>query len=47
LVSLLMVVFGVVLSVVIYRELRALKDRPAAVAAPAPDPQTGDDGVPA
>jgi hypothetical protein len=47
LVSVLMVVFGVVLSVVIYRELRALKDRPAEVLAPAPDPQTEDDGVPA
>ena len=47
LVTLLTVVFGVVLYVVVFRELRALKDRPAAVAAPAPDPQTEDDGVPA
>ena len=39
LVSLLMVVFSVVLSVVIYRELRALKDRPAEVFAPEPAPE--------
>jgi hypothetical protein len=47
LVTLLTVVFSVVLFVTIYRELRTLKDRPAAVAAPVPDPQTEDDGVPA
>jgi hypothetical protein len=46
-VSILQAIFMVVLTVTIYRELRALKDRPAAVAAPAPDPQTEDDGVPA
>jgi hypothetical protein len=46
-VSLLVSVFIIVLYVVVFRELRALKDRPAAVAAPVPDPQTEDDGVPA
>ena len=45
--SMLFSVFIMVLYVVVFRELRALKDRPAAVAAPEPDPQTEDDGVPA
>jgi hypothetical protein len=45
--SMLFSVFIMVLYVVVFRELRALKDRPAAVAAPVPDPQTEDDGVPA
>jgi hypothetical protein len=47
LVSLLMVVFGVVLSVVIYRELRALKDRPAEVVAPEPAPKPAPEPSPA
>ena len=47
LVTLALVVFQVVLFVVIFRELRALKDGPAAVIAAASDPHGGDDGVPA
>jgi hypothetical protein len=46
-VSILQPIFTVVLTVTIYRELRALKDGSAAIAPLAPDPQTEDDGIPA
>jgi hypothetical protein len=46
-VSILQTIFTVVLTVTIYRELRALKDGAAAIAPLAPDPQTEDDGIPA
>ena len=46
-VSILQTIFTVVLTVTIYRELRALKDGSAAIAPLAPDPQTKDDGIPA
>jgi len=46
-ISILQAIFMVVLTVTIYRELRALKDRPAAVAAPAPDPEPAPEPLPA
>jgi hypothetical protein len=46
-VSILQSIFLVVLTVTIYRELRALKDRPAEVVAPEPAPEPAPDPSPA
>jgi hypothetical protein len=46
-VSILQSIFLVVLTVTIYRELRALKDRPAEVVAPEPVPEPAPEPSPA